>query len=303
MPMVSVRSSVAAFLEYSAAVLSKSSTDGYRRYLSRFAAAHGERPLAELTPAIVRAWSAKWYCQQAARRLTSWATHEARLIASDPLDKMSLPKRGRRNRVASRAELLKLRRAAAAPLRRVLVALEESLARPHEIRRMRWEHVRMIGGEPAGRVELLDGKAFFLLPKFKGQNQRRDDGAVRVIPITARLGRLLVRLLRGPVTPGRFIFANSRGREWSGNGLRLAVRRTRDAAAIAADAFGENLVAYTLRHSGATAAVRAGVRDFRLAELMGHSTTRTTQRYVHLCPEDALRDAAAIAAARRGRAA
>jgi site-specific recombinase XerD len=41
-----------------------------------------------------------------------------------------------------------------------------------------------------------------------------------------------------------------------------------------------------LRHTGATAAVRAGIRDFALAELLGHASTRTTARYVHLQPDD-----------------
>jgi len=300
-PDTSLSDAVRLFLEWAEQALSPSSVAGYRRYLSRFAILHPAKLLRDITPAAVSAWSRKWYCQQAVQRLTSWATFEANLLQKNPLEGMPLPKRGRRHRTATRAELVKLRRFAPPPLRAILLAMEESLARPHEMRRVRWGNVRRIGGEPATVADLGGGQAFFLLPRFKGQEQRREDGSVRIIPITARLGRLLSRLLRGPIVPGRFIFPNLRGREWTHGALRLAIGRTRKAAGIPTDASGEAIVAYTLRHSGATAAVRAGVRDFRLAELMGHSTTRTTQRYVHLCPEDALRDAATIAAARRRR--
>ena len=40
------------------------------------------------------------------------------------------------------------------------------------------------------------------------------------------------------------------------------------------------------RHSYATAAVASGVSDRRLADLMGHTTSKTTQRYIHLAHSD-----------------
>jgi len=44
----------------------------------------------------------------------------------------------------------------------------------------------------------------------------------------------------------------------------------------------EKVVAYTVRHSTATIAAAAGVRDRMLADIMGHASTRTTARYQHL---------------------
>ena len=44
---------------------------------------------------------------------------------------------------------------------------------------------------------------------------------------------------------------------------------------------GENIVAYTLRHTAATRACTSGVPDRVLADLMGHTSTNTTRRYQH----------------------
>ena len=64
------------------------------------------------------------------------------------------------------------------------------------------------------------------------------------------------------------------------------MRRLRERAEIAHDENGETIVMYTARHSYATAAVASGVSDRRLADLMGHTNTKTTQRYIHLAHPD-----------------
>jgi integrase/recombinase XerD len=48
----------------------------------------------------------------------------------------------------------------------------------------------------------------------------------------------------------------------------------------------DDVVPYTLRHTAATRATVAGVRDKLLAELLGHTSTRTTARYQHPNVED-----------------
>lgn len=57
-------------------------------------------------------------------------------------------------------------------------------------------------------------------------------------------------------------------------------------AGIAPDQNGEQVVMYTARHTYATSAVASGVTDRRLADLMGHTNTKTTQRYIHLATDD-----------------
>ena len=44
----------------------------------------------------------------------------------------------------------------------------------------------------------------------------------------------------------------------------------------------ESIVTYSVRHSLATIAAAAGIRDRVLADIMGHTDTRTTARYLHL---------------------
>jgi integrase/recombinase XerD len=92
--------------------------------------------------------------------------------------------------------------------------------------------------------------------------------------------------------PEAHLFLNSRGAPWTSSALRIAVRRACRRLGLD-ETHGEKIVAYTIRHTAATAATVAGVRDRHLADLMGHSTTRTTARYQHLDVEH-LRKAAEL---------
>jgi site-specific recombinase XerD len=82
------------------------------------------------------------------------------------------------------------------------------------------------------------------------------------------------------------VFLNEDGQPWTSNALRCRMKRLRERAGIAPDENGEDIVMYTNRHSYATTAVASGVSDRRLAELMGHTDTKTTQRYIHLAHSD-----------------
>jgi integrase len=62
----------------------------------------------------------------------------------------------------------------------------------------------------------------------------------------------------------------------------LRMSRLRKRLGLSRDARGEQLVCYSVRHTGATRAAAAGVRDRILADIMGHTNTRTTARYQHL---------------------
>jgi len=79
------------------------------------------------------------------------------------------------------------------------------------------------------------------------------------------------------------------------------MRRLRAAGDFAKDGRGESVVAYTFRHSAATEAVQAGLSSLTLAELMGHSDVRQTQRYVHLVPEHLISAMGALESFRRGK--
>ena len=75
-------------------------------------------------------------------------------------------------------------------------------------------------------------------------------------------------------------------------GSSEALVALREKLGLGPDENGENIVAYTMRHTSATRATACGVRDKLLAELMGQTNTATTQRYQHLQAEhlaDAIR--------------
>ena len=75
-------------------------------------------------------------------------------------------------------------------------------------------------------------------------------------------------------------FLNEDGHPWTYNALRCRMRRLRERAGIAPDDNGETIVLYTNRHSYGTSA-SGKVTEHSLADLMGHTTTRTTRKYVH----------------------
>lgn len=257
--------------------------DGH--YLRQFLHAVGDVPLSSLTPAMVRAWNPKYHPAGVVRRLCSWAKNEARIIAYNPIEGMRTKRNGHRRRILSRAEAVRLLRCSRPAFRRFAVAMIESIARPREIRGVRWGDIRVSGSPAWSPADLAGGRAFFWLDRFKGQEARRERLAARVIPISRRLGRLLVRLWGNGRDAAAGIFANLKGQAWTHNAVRCQFRRLRERAGLPADVGGEFVVAYTLRHTAATDAVGAGVLGLTLAELMGHSDIRMTQRYVHLRPD------------------
>lgn len=260
----------------------------YRLYLRRFLAWAGDRPLASLTPALVSTWSRKFHPVQAVQRLAAWCHKEERSIACNPLEGMRKQTTGKRLRILSQPEAIALLRGTCPAFRRFLLALRESIARPQEIRAVRWIDIRQPGGAPADSAAIYAGRSFFLIEDGKGFNRRTDQSSVRIVPISPRLGRLLLRLRAADASEATPLFRNSRGKPWSANAVRCRLRRLRGRAGVTADARGENVVAYSWRHTGATAAAAAGLRDFTLAQILGHASPRTTARYVHLQAADAL---------------
>ena len=61
--------------------------------------------------------------------------------------------------------------------------------------------------------------------------------------------------------PGKVAFFNAKIAPWTANAVRLRVARLRLRAGLAPDGGGEEVVAYTLRHTAATEASARGLRD------------------------------------------
>lgn len=248
----------------------------YLHHLSNWSAKFGDTDVSLIRPIDLMLWGKCWHAVQAVKRLFRWA-EDAGLIVASPVARVRKPPAGRRTRVLDRREQLQALRRANRPFRYFLLALRESIARPQEVRELRWSEL----------VQLPSGMLYACQAEFKGRRRRSNPNATRVIPISPRLQRLLERLRRRRSSPEGCIFVNTRGLPWTGNAVRIAMATLRIDAKLAGGE--ERVVCYTWRHTAATAATIRGLPDRVLADLMGHTTTRTTARYQHLKAEDLLR--------------
>lgn len=259
--------------------------ENYQRYLDRFIKENGDRPVADLRAFDLLSWGKTWHQIQALQRFLSWACNDAELIPRNPFARIKKPPLGKRRRLVDQATLARILRGSRPEFRAFLLTLRETLCRPQEARSFAWEHVRFLGYQKGGPAALVAGLGVLVLEEHKASDRRADPLAPRVIPISRRLGRLLVRLLRREPGPGP-ILRNSQGGAWTNNAIRCRMRALRRRLGLAKDSRGENIVPYTLRHTYATIATAAGIRDRKLADLMGHTCTRTTARYQHLEADD-----------------
>ena len=73
------------------------------------------------------------------------------------------------------------------------------------------------------------------------------------------------------------VFLTARGTRWNRSNLGLRMRRLRERAGLPDD-----VKLYGIRHHFGTQSIINGVDIKTLAELMGHTTSRMTEHYVHL---------------------
>jgi len=282
MEPLTVRSVIARFETWAIKHLSRGTVLNYRRHLERFAAAVGDVDVTTLRAHHLIEWARTWHEVVSVQRAWNWLCRDAEIITSNPFKNVKRPRLGKRKRIFEPAEQVKLLRACPADFRRYLIALRETIARPQEARVFAWEQLRSCDPALPMREALLTGHAYFELDEFKHRHLRAEPDCVRVIPISPRLGRLLLRLCAQELPAAGLCLVTGRGREWTKEAVRLRMKRLRDRLGYVKDKRGEQVVAYTFRHTAATIAVARGARDRVLAELMGHTTARTTARYQHL---------------------
>lgn len=288
--MLNLSELIAQFLAYVRDRQAKRTHEYYNAWLAKFILHVGDMPVADVRRHHLLLWAKSWYEFQTVQRLFRWAATEMELIASNPFTGVKRPSLGNRRRVLSRCEVTRLQRGTDAVFRPFLLALVETAARPQEIRAVRWDQLRDANGMADIKCALREPGGFFELTEFKARTRRRNPNAVRVLFLTDRLRRLLARLWRRTKDREGLIFLNADGNEWNRNSLRCRMRRLRSRLGMTPDSTGEKIVLYTLRHSAATDLAAAGIGEHALADVLGHTSTRTTQRYVHL-QRDALRRA------------
>lgn len=241
------------------------------RILSLFCAEHGHKPIAACRPADLvfwlnshTEWASDWSKLRVIRtvgRPFNWAVNLG-ILDRNPFRGVSHPA-GNRGRPMKPQEFQKLLRATDPCFRRVLIALRWSGMRPGELRALRWEH-----------LDLARGCA--VLAEHKTARTRRDR-APRVIILHQVVVKMLIWIRQRQKAGEPFIFLNSDEKPWSRRALCLRLWRLRKRIGIAPDC-----KLYGNRHAFGTKAAMAGVDLATLAQLLGHSSTRMTEYYLHL---------------------
>lgn len=270
------------FVSWSEKARAAATVNAYHHQLRKFLANVGDKPVSKLRPSQLEAWATTWHEWQAVMRLFNWAVRESKLLRTNPFAGMQPPLREQRQRIMTPAEMQSVLRAAGEPGRSYLLAVRETYARPQEIRLACWEDLQSADPEISVERALAEGKAVIVLRYYKDRRKRRESTKPRVLIVSQRLGRSILRIRRRRKSLKGAIWRNSKGTAWSNNAVRCLMRRIRAKLDIEADRYGEVIVAYTFRHSMATLASSKGIKDRMLADLLGHVETRTTARYQHL---------------------
>ncbi len=201
------------------------------------------------------------------QRCFNWGV-EMRLIPPHRLGKIRKPQARERDRFLTDEEFRQLLRAtnpengsrSGAVFRRFLFAMEWTFCRPGELARLKWKHIRW-------------EQNVALLPHHKTKRT----GKPKIIALIPRMKRLL-EWLRARST-SEFCFVNSKQESWTRGALEKRMETLREKTGL------KEVVPYTLRHRAATKSIlRTG--DLKMTSLMlGHNSTRTTERYTHVAQE------------------
>jgi integrase len=151
---------------------------------------------------------------------------------------------------------------AADRFRELLRFLRLTGARPGEAAKLEWSHID------------LDVAVIVLTVHKTSRTQRTPKP--RIIPLTQEVVDLLTAI-RARQEPGPRVFSTQRGTAWNRSNLSLRMQRARAKAGIPDDA-----KLYGLRHAFGTRAILNGVDIKTLAELLGHTSTRMSEHYVHI---------------------
>lgn len=273
---------IRSFLKWAEKCLTKSSVAVYRHYFRKFIEHHGDKQIARLRPSHLTEWAYTWHAAQAMKRLFNWAVNESQCLKKNPFVNVVHPPKGERKRIMGRKEMIRFLRASALDLRCLLTGHRETFARPLELRAAKWTDIVAEDRSLTTREALTSGVACIVLYDYKQRKKRRLPGAPRVILLSPRACKLLLRLLSRTPDETGVIFRTKRGKAWTPNAVRCRLRRLRRRLGLKVDERGENIVPYTFRHTGATLCSAKGIRDRLLADILGHVETSTTARYQHL---------------------
>lgn len=270
------------FLAWARSALAAGTVSAYQYQLNKFLLYVKDRSIATLKPAHLTSFAKCWHEWQAPIRMFNWAVKEERILRVNPFAHLKPPPRNERRRIMTPIQMNQMLRAAERPGRAFLLALRETYARPQEIRAACWEDLQSEDPDQPIEEALEQGRAIIVLWEYKDRRRRKETTRPRILLVSKRLGRAILRLRGERLSDKEPIWKNSIGQAWTNNAVRCLMRRLRKKLNLKADRFGEVIVAYSFRHSMATLASAKGIKDRVLADLLGHVETRTTLRYQHL---------------------
>lgn len=260
---------IEAFLRWSRINTAEDTHRLHKYYCQLFAEACGQIAARQLKPFHVSRWvdgkveKGEWHettafnAKKTAFRVFSWAAQEG-MLPANPLSGMKRPKPPPRQRALYPIEFSKLFQHASDPFRDYLLAMQQTGARPKEIRDLKWDQV-------------FEDR--WVLGKHK---TRKKTGKLRVI-ILSDIMKAMMERLRATATSD-YVFLNCKGQPWTMNAVRLQMYRLKKRLGLS-----EDVCAYLIRHGFGTQAILSGVDPSTLMELMGHTSLEMISKvYVHL---------------------
>lgn len=175
-----------------------------------------------------------------------------------------------KTRYLSREEFEQLREHAEPWLRPVLTVAVLTGARLKEICGLRWENVDR------------DAGVLFISEDNKTAKPRG-------VPMAVTVRKILDEIPGSRFKREGYVFVFASGEPYVSERQRSRISQRTRAAAKAADLPGVTF--HTLRHTAGSWLAQAGYSQVKIAKLLGHATTATTDRYMHLSPAH-LKDAA-----------
>lgn len=261
---------IEAFLAWAKIHLSSESNRNYIWYGQAFSEHSGFVNVVNLKPFHVTQWvdekgwagTTERNARRSVHRAFSWAMQQG-LIAKNPLHGMKSPRAAVRSRIMSDAEFRTVLRAADTDFKQFLFALQQTGARPKEIRTLKWQSVM--------------GERWVLAQhKTVGKTNRP-----RVIYLTAPMQKLMRVLRTNGADEASPVFRNRVGVAWTSSAVQQRLQRLRKKTNLPKD-----LCLYLLRHAFGTNAVLNGVDVATVAELMGHTSLDMVSKvYLHLAAE------------------
>lgn len=284
---LTVRAVVEAYLSNVRNKIAVRTFEDREHSLECFCSAHGDLAVTDSKPFHLRLWvdaqeqyKSDWTRKRVIGTVQTCFTWAAKLGLIDRNPFWGVSNRcGKRGRPLTDGEFHALLSLTSPLFRRVLTFLRYTGARPGEMAVARWTDLK---------IDHEKGMGWIVLQEHKSIRTQRDPKP-RIIALHPVIVRLLIWLRRKATAES--IFVNARGNSWQRSALSLRICRIRKKAKLPKDA-----KLYGTRHLFATAAIMNGVDLKTLSELLGHSTTRMSEHYLHLAGQHQhLADAAKMA--------